>query len=70
MIGLARAHLIIADPDRSCELVAEALPLVDPTRPGRVMRKLGDWSREVSSYSAVPAVRETREQVRELISAS
>jgi hypothetical protein len=70
LIGLARAHLITGEPDRGCELVTEALPLVDLRHPGRVARKLGDWSREASRYTDTPAVRETRDRVRELATAA
>ena len=71
LIGLARAHLITGEPDRGCELVIEALPRIDLGHAGgRVARKLGNWSREASRYADMPAVRETQDQVRELVSAS
>lgn len=70
LIGLARAHLITGEPDRGCELVTEALPLVDLHHPGRVARKLDDWSREATRYADTPTVRETQDRVRELVTAS
>ena len=68
LVGLARAHLITGEPEQGCRLVAEALPLVDLGHPGRVARKLGDWSREATRYSDLPVVRETQDRVRELAS--
>ncbi|OJY41593.1 MAG: hypothetical protein BGP03_20565 [Pseudonocardia sp. 73-21] len=69
LIGLARVHLLIGEPDRACELVADALPLLDPRHPGRLARKLGDFDREAVRYADVPAVRETRTRLRDLVSA-
>jgi hypothetical protein len=66
LIGLARAHLVSGEPDRGCELIAEVLPMIDSVRSGRVVRRLGDWSREASRYAGIPVVRETRDRVREL----
>jgi len=68
LVGLARAHLITGEPEQGCRLVAEALPLVDLSHPGRVARKLGDWSREATRYSDLPVVRETRDRAHELAS--
>jgi hypothetical protein len=70
LVGLARAHLVTGDPERGCELVGEALPLIDLGHPGRAARKLGDWSREAADYGSVPVVRETQDRVRELVTAS
>lgn len=66
LIGLARAHLIIGEPERGCALIAEALPAIDTAHPGRVARKLGDWSREATRYATSPLVRETQDQVHAL----
>lgn len=67
LIGLARAHLITGEPERGCELVTEALPLINLGNPGRVTRKLGDWSREATGYADIRVVRETQDRVRELV---
>jgi hypothetical protein len=69
LIGLARVHLLTGEPDRSCELVADALPLLDPHHPGRLARKLGEFDREAIRYADVPAVRETRTRLRDLVPA-
>jgi hypothetical protein len=67
MVGLARAHLITGEPERGCALIVEAMPLIDRQHPGRVMRKLGDWSGEAVRYADAQPVRETRARVRELV---
>jgi hypothetical protein len=69
LIGLARAYLITGDPDRAAGLISEALPAVSSENPGRLGRKLGDWSREAARFASVPAVRTARGQVAELIGA-
>lgn len=69
LIGLARAHLITGDPDRAATLISEALPTVSSENPGRLGRKLGDWSREAAKFASVPAVRTARGQVTELVGA-
>jgi len=67
LVGLARVHLLTGEPERGCSLVAEAVPLLDRRQPGRLARKLGDFDREVTRYAHVPVVRETREQLRDLV---
>lgn len=69
LIGLARVHLLIGEPDHACALVTDALPLLDHRHPGRLARKLGDFDREAVHYADVAAVRETRERLRGLASA-
>jgi hypothetical protein len=66
LVGLARVHLLTGEPERGCALVAEAVPLVDRQHPGRLARKLGDFDREAARYADVPAVRATRDQLRDL----
>jgi hypothetical protein len=66
-IGLARAHLIVGEPDRAATLVADALPAVAPDNPGRLGRKLADWRREATRYSSVATVRAVRDQVANLV---
>jgi len=53
-----------------CALVTEALPLIDLGHPGRVARKLRDWSLEATRYADAPGVRETQDRVRKLVTAS
>ncbi|MEU5850001.1 hypothetical protein [Saccharopolyspora shandongensis] len=67
IIGLARAHLITAEPDRACELVDEALPIAKRWATGRVGEKLRDFHRESRPFATSAAVRSTREAVRDLI---
>ena len=45
-------------------------PGLELAHPGRVARKLGDWSREATRYADMPAVSETRNRVRGLVTAS
>lgn len=69
LIGLARTHLLTGDPDRSADLAATAVPLIDPRRPGRLASRLRDWYRESQPYADVAAVSQTRTTVRPLIPA-
>lgn len=69
LIGLARAHLITGEPEQAAALIGDALPTVAPGRPGRLSRKLGEWSREAEPFSALPVVRATRDRVTELVGA-
>ncbi|WP_051581787.1 hypothetical protein [Pseudonocardia acaciae] len=69
LIGLARAHLITGDPEHASTLIGTALPTVTPGNPGRLGRKLADWSREATGFTSVPAVRAARGQVAELVGA-
>jgi hypothetical protein len=48
-------------------LIGEALTAVTPGNPGRLGRKLGEWSREAAPFGAVSAVRDARNQVAELV---
>ncbi|MGH8412760.1 MAG: hypothetical protein ACRERT_16230, partial [Pseudomonas sp.] len=68
LIGLARTQLILADPEHACELVHQAIPLVQPWVNGRVGAKLREFYREVSRYAEIAAVRDTRDLIRELTS--
>lgn len=67
LIGLARAHLIIGEPERGAALIDEALPLAGDRAAGRVGRKLADFYREAAPWAAVPADRDAREQLQPLI---
>ncbi|MBB5153109.1 hypothetical protein [Saccharopolyspora phatthalungensis] len=69
LIGLARTHLITAEPDRACELVDEALPIAKHWANGRVGEKLRDFHRESQPFASSAAVRSTRDAVRALIEA-
>ena len=67
-IGLARTHLLTGEVDESCALVDSVVPLVDTAHPGRVARKLDDWSCEAGTrYGDDAMVRETRHRVRQLV---
>jgi hypothetical protein len=69
-VGLARVHLLTGEVEESCALVDQVLPLVDTTHPGRVARKLTDWAREAGTrYADVGTVSDTRDRVRELVTA-
>ncbi|MGH3792809.1 MAG: hypothetical protein ACRDQ9_18845, partial [Pseudonocardiaceae bacterium] len=59
---------ILADPEHACELVHQAIPLVQPWVNGRVGAKLREFYREVSRYAEIAAVRDTRDLIRELTS--
>jgi hypothetical protein len=67
MTGLARAHLITGEPEQAASLITDALPAVGPGNPGRLGRKLHDWSREATRYVSVPAVRDAQAGVTELV---
>ncbi|WP_460957913.1 type III secretion system chaperone family protein [Parasphingorhabdus pacifica] len=67
LIGLARAHLITAEPDRACELIEEVLPLAHHWASGRVGAKLRDFHRETEPFATARGVKQTREAVRDLI---
>jgi hypothetical protein len=69
LIGLARAHLISREPDRAAELIGQALPLAGAWVAGRVGLKLRDFQQEASPFATVPAMRDAREAVAELIAA-
>ncbi|WP_219414529.1 hypothetical protein [Pseudonocardia nigra] len=63
LVSLARVHLFTGDPEQAAATVRNALPFVDPQRPGRVGRKLIDWRREAATYASVPAIRESRDDI-------
>lgn len=67
LIGLARTHLVTADPDSACALIEQALPLTHRWAPGRVGAKLRDFHRESQPFASSPTVRSTHEMVRDLI---
>lgn len=69
LIGLARTHLITAEPDHACELIDQALPLASDWAPGRIGTKLADFHRESQRFASSPRVRNTRDAVRDLIEA-
>lgn len=69
LIGLARTHVITAEPDRACELIEQALPIAAPWASGRVGEKLRDFHRESEPFASSPAARGTRDAVRELVGA-
>lgn len=62
-------HLITGDLEHAVTLIGSALPTVTPGNPGRLGRKLDDWSREATAFASVPAVRAARRQVAELVGA-
>lgn len=65
LIGLARTHLITADPQHACELVHQALPLAQRWANGRVGAKLREFRQEVSQYAGIPVVEDTRDLIRD-----
>lgn len=66
LIGLARTHLISAEPEGACELIHQAIPIASSWANGRVGAKLREFHQEASEYSEIPAVRDTRDLIREL----
>ncbi|MGH4019678.1 MAG: hypothetical protein ACRDT0_10685 [Pseudonocardiaceae bacterium] len=66
IIGLARTCLISADPERACELIHQAMPIVPSWANGRVGVKLREFHQEASQYVEVPTVRDTRDLIRDL----
>ncbi|GAA0896880.1 hypothetical protein [Pseudonocardia zijingensis] len=64
LVSLSRAHLLIGEPDQAAATVREALPHLDPHRPGRLGRKLAEWHREATPFATVAAVADVREQTR------
>ncbi|MGH3632270.1 MAG: hypothetical protein ACRDRL_33135 [Sciscionella sp.] len=67
LVGLARAELIASEPERAATLVEQALPLAGQFASGRVGVKLGEFHREADRFDTVPAVREIRTAIRDLI---
>jgi hypothetical protein len=67
LIGLARSYLITREPERAAELISGALPQAESWSGGRVGTKLWDFHREAAPFAAVPAVRQCREAISELI---
>lgn len=65
LVSLGRAHLLIGEPDRAAATVRDALPHLDPRRPGRLGRKIAEWHREAAPFAAIPAVAELRAQTRD-----
>ncbi len=68
LIGLARTHLVSAEPEHACELVNQAIPIARSWVNGRVGVKLREFHQEASQYAAIPVVRDTRDLIRELTS--
>jgi hypothetical protein len=66
LVSLARVYLITGEHNESAAVVREALPLVDPQRPGRLARKLIDWHREAAPYTSLPDVQEARDDITHL----
>ena len=67
LIGLARAHLITREHDRSAELIEEAAPLAVAWATGRVGAKLRDFHHESAPFEKMRPVRHAREIIAELI---
>lgn len=63
----SRLHVITLEPEQAAALLGQALSLAGDRAPGRVGRKLGDFYRETARWTAVPAVRDAREQLRPLL---
>ncbi len=70
LIGLARTQLIVADPQRACELVHQAIPLGRPWANGRVGAKLREFHQEASQCADIPVVRDTRDLIQEVTSSN
>lgn len=69
LIGLARSYLISGDPEHAANLINEALPIARTWANGRVGVKLSDFHRESSPFATVPEVRDTRDAIRDLVTA-
>ncbi len=67
LIGLACVNLITGEPEQGAALIGQVLPLAGERASGRVGRKLGDFYRETARWAAVPAVCDSREQLRPLL---
>jgi hypothetical protein len=67
LIGLARSYLIAAEPEQAGAIIGEALPIARQWSPGRVGVKLADFYRESEQFSAVPAIRDAREAIHDMI---
>jgi hypothetical protein len=67
LIGLARAYLIGRDPEHASTLINQALPLAPRWADGRVGVKLADFHREAARFATVPAIRDTRDAIHDLI---
>lgn len=67
LVSLARVHLVTGEHEKAVATVRDALPLVDDQRPGRLVRKLGDWHREAAQFVAVPAIRSARADVAAML---
>ncbi|WP_243793674.1 hypothetical protein [Saccharopolyspora gloriosae] len=67
LIGLARTHLITAEPDYACDLIETALPIAADWVSGRVGEKLRDFHKESQRFGDAPRVRATRDAVRDVI---
>ncbi len=66
LVSLARVHLLTGEHDHAAATVREALPLLDPARPGRLARRLRDWHREAAPYVSIAAVRRSRDDIAHL----
>ncbi|WP_054055641.1 hypothetical protein [Alloactinosynnema sp. L-07] len=67
MIGLARTHLISGDANEAAELIDQVLPLAESWASGRVGAKLRDFHRESAPYAVVPAMRNARDGIADLV---
>ncbi|HEX3782091.1 MAG TPA: helix-turn-helix domain-containing protein [Pseudonocardiaceae bacterium] len=67
LIGLARAALIARDLEQASALINQALPLAHRWADGRVGVKLADFHREAERFATVPAVRDARDAIHDLI---
>lgn len=63
LVSLARVHLLTGEHERGVAAIREALPLLDPQRPGRLARKMRDWHREAATFATVPTVRAARADI-------
>lgn len=67
LIGLARAHLITREPDQASAILNKVLPFARPWARGRVGARLADFYRESKAFAALPAIRDTRDAVNDMI---
>ncbi|QIS14890.1 helix-turn-helix domain-containing protein [Nocardia arthritidis] len=65
-IAVARAHLLIHEPDRAAASVTAALPLIGPCPTGRIAARLRDFHHESAEFATVPEIRATRSALAEL----
>ncbi|KWW98273.1 hypothetical protein TH66_20385 [Carbonactinospora thermoautotrophica] len=64
LIGLARAYLVLGEPEQACAVGREALTIADRIGSGRVYRRLADLHRESTRFKTNPTVAEFRDELR------